>query len=248
VRPGRRVEAVLFDWGGTLTPWHTVDLAEQWRVYARTFTADPEHAEVLSQAILAAEVKAWERLRADGSSARLAEVLAEAGVATDSPGHPAAQAAYEEFWEPHTITDPDVGPVLRGLRDRGLRVGVLSNTIWTRDYHERIFARDGVGDLLHGAVYSCEIPWVKPHPSAFAAAMAAVGVADPAACVYVGDRPYEDVHGAQRAGMRAVLVPHSDIPADQQVPVDVRPDGVAHRLLDVLDLVDAWLGDARTGA
>jgi putative hydrolase of the HAD superfamily len=40
--------------------------------------------------------------------------------------------------------------------------------------------------------------------------------------------------------MRAVLVPHSDIPATQQVPVDVHPDGVAHRLLDVLDLVDGW--------
>ena len=40
--------------------------------------------------------------------------------------------------------------------------------------------------------------------------------------------------------MRAVLVPHSDIPADQQVPVDVVPDGVAQRLLDVLDLVDGW--------
>jgi putative hydrolase of the HAD superfamily len=40
--------------------------------------------------------------------------------------------------------------------------------------------------------------------------------------------------------MRAVLVPHSDIPVAQQVPVDVRPDGVAQRLLDVLGLVDAW--------
>ena len=59
--------------------------------------------------------------------------------------------------------------------------------------------------------------------------------------MYVGDRAYEDVHGAQRAGMRAILVPHSDIPAAQQVPVDVAPDGVAHRLLDVLGHVERWL-------
>ena len=72
------------------------------------------------------------------------------------------------------------------------------------------------------------------------AAMDAVGVEDPAACVYVGDRPFEDVHGAQRAGMRAVLVPHSDIPVDQQVPLEVHPDAVVHRLLEVLDHVDAW--------
>ena len=41
--------------------------------------------------------------------------------------------------------------------------------------------------------------------------------------------------------MRAIWVPHSDIPADQQVTVDATPDGVAESLLDVLDIVDGWL-------
>jgi len=238
VRPP--VKAVIFDWGGTLTPWHTVDLAQQWHVYAREYAAEPAEAAELADRILAAEDLAWSRTKSDGRSARLADVLAAAGVRTDHPGHPAAQAAYEEFWEPHTYTDPDVVPLFAGLRARGVRVGVLSTTIWSRDYHERVFARDGVLDLIDAAVYTSEIPHVKPHPEAFRHAREAVGVSDSAACVYVGDRPYEDVHGAQRVGMRAVLVPHSDIPASQQVPVDVAPDGVAHRLLDVLDLVDAW--------
>ena len=238
VRPS--VKAVIFDWGGTLTPWHTVDLAEQWHVYARRYAADPVEAADLAERILTAEDRAWARARTDGGSARLAEVLAEAGVDGDHPGHPAAQAAYEEYWEPHTFTDPDIGPLFADLRERGVRVGVLSNTIWSREYHERVFARDGVLPLIDAAVYTSEIAHAKPHPEAFRRAMSAVGVDDPAACIYVGDRPYEDVHGAQRVGMRAVLVPHSDIPASQQVPVDVSPDGVAHRLLDVLHLVDAW--------
>jgi putative hydrolase of the HAD superfamily len=236
------VRAVVFDWGGTLTPWHTVDLAEQWRVYARHYAADPDAAAELAARILAAEEAAWQRIRGGAESAQLAEVLAAAGVDVDHPGHEPALAAYQEFWEPHTFTDPDVVPLFTGLRERGVRVGILSNTIWSREYHESVFARDGVLPLVDGAVYSSEIAHAKPHPEAFRAAMAAVGVDDPAVCVYVGDRPYEDVHGAQRAGMRAILVPHSQIPGHQQVPVDVRPDGVAHRLLDVLDLVDALLG------
>jgi putative hydrolase of the HAD superfamily len=231
---------VIFDWGGTLTPWHTVDLVEQWRSYAQVFSGHPEQAEALAARIMSAEDAAWARARAGGRSAHLAEVLAAAGVSSDHPGHDAALSAYQEFWEPHTHTDPDVAPLFRGLRERGIKVGVLSNTIWSRAYHERIFARDGVLALIDGAVYSCEIDHAKPHRAAFRSAMAVVGVADPAACVYVGDRPYEDVHGAQRAGMRAILVPHSDIPASQQVPVDVAPDGVAHRLLDVLGHVDSW--------
>ncbi len=236
------VRAVLFDWGGTLTPWHTIDLTQQWRVYASHCAPEPAEAELLAEQILAAEGRAWARAREHGGSARLSEILAEAGLDGEHVGSAAAQAAYEEFWEPHTVTDPDVRPLFTGLKARGLAVGVLSNTIWTREFHNDVFARDGVLELIDGAVYSSEIPHAKPHPSAFAAAMEAVGVDDPAACVYVGDRPYEDVHGAQRAGLRAVLVPHSDIPAEQQVPVDVQPDAVVQRLLDLLPIVDAWSG------
>jgi putative hydrolase of the HAD superfamily len=191
--------------------------------------------------ILAAEASAWARLREDGGSARLEEVLEAAGVASDHPGHPAALTAYQEFWEPHTFTDPGVAPLWRGLRERGIKVGVLSNTIWPADYHSAVFARDGVLDLLDGAVYTSDIDHAKPHREAFRAALAAVGVDDPASAVYVGDRPFEDVHGAQRAGLRAIWIPHSDIPVDQQVAVDVTPDGVAPQLLDILGIVDGWL-------
>ena len=40
--------------------------------------------------------------------------------------------------------------------------------------------------------------------------------------------------------MRAVLVPHSEIPISQQVPVDVEPDAVIDRLADLLAHVDGW--------
>jgi putative hydrolase of the HAD superfamily len=234
------VRAVVFDWGGTLTPWHTIDLTRQWQLFAERYGPPDGAATDLAARILAAEAAAWRRQREDGGSARLGEILAEAGVRSDHPGHDAAHTAYEEFWEPHTLTDPDVGPLFRGLRERGVKVGVLSNTIWTRAFHDGVFARDGVLELIDGSVYSSEIDHSKPHPAAFAAALAAVGESDPAGCVYVGDRPYEDVHGAQRAGLRAVLVPHSDIPTDQQVPVDVAPDAVVQRLIEILDLVDGW--------
>lgn len=46
--------------------------------------------------------------------------------------------------------------------------------------------------------------------------------------------------GAHRAGMRTVFVPHSDIPAAQQVPTDVTPDAVAHELTDIPDLIAGW--------
>jgi putative hydrolase of the HAD superfamily len=232
------VEAVVFDWGGTLTPWHPIDLREQWLRYAEVY--DGEHADELSARILSAEDDAWRAGREHHRSATLDEIFRGVGVEPAGERHERALAAYHAFWVPHTFTDPDVPDLLAGLRDRGIKVGVLSNTLWTRDYHETVFRRDGVLDLIDAAVYSSEIPWTKPHPEAFRAALTAVGVEDPARAVFVGDRPFDDIHGAKQVGMRAVLVPHSTIPDSQKGHVEGEPDAVVERLADLLSVVDGW--------
>ena len=63
--------------------------------------------------------------------------------------------------------------------------------------------------------------------------MRAVGVDDPAACVFVGDRPFDDIHGAKEVGMRAVLVPHSAIPDLQKGAFAGEPDATIQRLSDL---------------
>ena len=235
----RPVAAVIFDWGGTLTPWHDVDLQAQWRVFAEeSALTDDETAELASR-IHAAEEAGWRRGREGFASARIEEILAEAGVVADDPRALAGLTAYRTFWEPHTLTDAQVRPLWEALRERGIRIGVLSNTIWSRDYHRDVFDRDGVLELIDADVYSSETPWVKPAREIFLAAAAALGV-EAAACVYVGDRSYEDVHGPQSAGMRAIWVPHSTIPASQQVSHDATPDAVVQDLAEILEVVERW--------
>jgi putative hydrolase of the HAD superfamily len=231
--------AVIFDWGGTLTPWHTIDPFAQWRGYAERYA--PDDPEALTARLVAAEAEAWTQAREQSRAGTLEHVFRSAGVDPVGDRHEGALAAYHAGWEPHTLADPDAVGVLRGLRARGLAVGVLSNTLWTRAFHESVFARDGLLDLIDGAVYSSELPWTKPHAEAFTAAMRAVGVDDPAACVFVGDRLFDDIHGAKEVGMRAVLVPHSAIPDAQKGHVEGEPDAVVQRLGDLLPIVDAWL-------
>ena len=230
------VDAVIFDWGGTLTPWLSWDGRGWWRIAAQL--VPPEQVETVGALLNAAEEEIWRRSRVEHRSGTLAEVFAAGGL-TD---HEAAYAAHDTEWEPATFIDPDAIGVLEGLRDRKLRVGVLSNTAWTRARHQQIFVRDRVDHLIDGAVYTSEIPWTKPHPEAFRAAMAAVGVTDPGRCVFVGDRPFDDIYGARQVGMRAVLVPHSDIPAVQHGHTLGEPDAVIQRLTDLLPVVDGWSG------
>lgn len=222
------VQAVIFDWGGTLTPWHTLEPREAWiEAVADADLADRLHA---------AETEMWLRSRDEHRSATLDDVFAAAGVVPTADMH----AALSRWWEPHTLLDPDAPALFEALRDRGIRIGILSNTLWSRAEHERIFDRDGVLGIIDGAVYSSEIEWTKPHPEAFRTAMDAVGLDAPGEGVFVGDRPFDDIHGAKSVGMRAVLLPHSDIPDLQKGPVEGEPDAVIQRLGDLLAVVDAW--------
>jgi putative hydrolase of the HAD superfamily len=232
----RGIDAVVFDWGGTLTRWHDVDFHAESLALAHA-VVDVDHEVEVSQARLhAANQVVWGRSRDHQQSATVADLFAEAGLDHD----PELLTAYYEFWEPHTQTDAEVGPLFERLRAAGIKVGVLSNTIWPRDWHEGFFRRDGVLHLIDGAVYTSEIPWTKPSPLAFRTALDAVGVDDASRCVYVGDRLFDDVWGAHNAGLRAIHVPHSRIPVEQVGHTEGEPDAVAHRLADVGDIVARW--------
>jgi putative hydrolase of the HAD superfamily len=225
------VQAVIFDWGGTLTPWHTVNHDALWRaVCALHF--DEQIAQRNAAAIRDVEWELWRTAEREHRSATIDHVFERAGVIPTE----AFLASYFEAWEPHTLTDPQAPALLRRLRADGIRIGVLSNTMWPRTRHEQFFVRDGIHELIDGAVYTSEIDWTKPHPEAFRAAMAAIGVSDPAGCVFVGDRPYDDVYGAKQAGMRAVLIANSDVPAF----ADAEPDAVITRLEELVPLIEAW--------
>ena len=230
------VRAVIFDWGGTLTRWHDVDFHAEIEALATAVIGTDDPDEEVRARLLAAGDAIWGRSRTEQRSATIADIFDEAGLDHD----PELLRAYRDFWEPHTITDPEVAPMWAELRADGLKVGVLSNTVWPREWHRGFFERDGVLDLVDGDVYTSEIAWTKPAPEAFAAAMEAVGVDDPSACVYVGDRLFDDIWGARNAGLRAIHVPHSTIPPAQVGHTEGDPDAVIDRLREIPDVVRAW--------
>jgi putative hydrolase of the HAD superfamily len=225
------VRTVIFDWGGTLTPWHVIDHESLWRDVCVKHYSTARAAEV-ARALYLAERDVWAGIERSQESATLTHVFERAQVSVPD----AVVASYFEAWEPHTITDPDAPVLLRELRRRNIRIGVLSNTLWPRAVHDWFLFRDQVLDLIDGTVYSCELPWTKPHPEAFRAAMAAVGEDDPASCVFVGDRPFDDVHGAKSIGMRAVLMQGSNVPAFEAAV----PDATITRLSQLPPHLDRW--------
>jgi len=231
------LDAVIFDWGGTLSEFASLELLDVWRAAARHLAPDRE--EEVTAHLLAVEERFWARTTATQESGTLSDLLAEASA---DLGLDVAEAVLEEAalhhldsWTPHIVHDPDAGPVLAALRERGLAVGLLSNTHWPRAFHEHFLERDGLAELIDARLYSSELSHLKPHPSVFHAALGALGVDDPGRAVFVGDRPYDDVFGARSVGMRAVLRPNPAVP-----PYDVEPDATIDSLPQLVALVDAW--------
>lgn len=235
------IDAVIFDWGGTLTQWHDVDFHAESLALAQavitTPTPDDDHHAHAARLHNAGSV-IWGRSRDHQQSATIADLFTEAGLEHDEE----LLQAYFDFWQPHTPTDPQVRPLWEWLHNQGIKVGVLSNTIWPRAWHVGFFERDGVYDLVNGDVYTSEIAWTKPDERAFRAAMDAVGVTDPERCVYVGDRLFDDVYGAQSAGLRAIHIPHSNIPDEQRGHTEGEPDAVVRELSEIVDVIEAWRG------
>jgi putative hydrolase of the HAD superfamily len=90
--------------------------------------------------------------------------------------------------------------VLADLRERGLKIGLLSNS--SRDLDEFVEHHGLVADAVltshvHGKT--------KPHETIFRAILDLLAVAPPEAAM-VGDTIEDDVEGALAVGMRAVLL------------------------------------------
>jgi len=231
------VDAVVFDWGGTLSVFVDLELVDAWRLAARHL--DPAQEDAVAERLAHVEADFWATTATHQRSATLADLLARA---TAELGLDVAEALLEEAavrhldaWTPHITHDPDAAPTLARLRADGVRIGMLSNTHWPRSFHERFLERDGLVDLIDARLYTSEMPFQKPHPTAFLTAAEALGV-DPGHAVFVGDRPWDDVSGARSVGMRTVLRPNPFAPDVDGIEPDAR---IAH-LPELVDLVRAW--------
>jgi putative hydrolase of the HAD superfamily len=150
----------------------------------------------------------------------LARALVEVGVDGDTAARVAADARRCYVDPARWTVFPDVVPVFEALAS--YRHVVVSNHV---PELRGLVTALGLDAYVSAVVCSAEVGWEKPHPRIYAAARAAAG--DPGEVWMVGDNVVADVHGAEAAGIPAVLVRAAD------------PGGVryAASLLDVVPYV-----------
>jgi HAD superfamily hydrolase (TIGR01549 family) len=139
----------------------------------------------------------WERILP-----LLVEAYEDAGVEPERAAQLArlARARYVDPRVGWRLFD-DAVPALSRLREAGWTNVVLSNHV---PELEHLVAGLGLDRHVDALLCSAIIGYEKPHPEAFAAALRLRR--DGEAVWMVGDNPVADVLGAERAGLRAVLV------------------------------------------
>lgn len=126
------------------------------------------------------------------------------------------------------IPQPDARDVLRELRKRGLRCGILTNGWSPLQQHKAM--RVGFEGPV---VVSADLGVQKPERAAFEALARALA-APIEEIAYVGDTPAPDVAGSVRAGMIGVWLDAEDVKYPDDLP---RPTEVIHSLTELLSLV-----------
>jgi putative hydrolase of the HAD superfamily len=141
-----------------------------------------------------------------------------------------AREIYDEWAACHHFELYDEVPdVLRQLAGAGLRIGLVSNSHRCLASFQSHFELDG---LITGAISSPEHGFMKPNPSIFRAALELVS-AKPEESVMVGDSVRQDIDGALRAGMRALLVHRASEPHPEADALAARGVAVVRSLRDV---------------
>ena len=220
----RPIRAVLFDWGDTLftspdAAQLIVDAAaergvevsyeEARSLWDEIWATGKTPEELAKGRDLSMELhrEAWTSLfeRADRVVPGIAPVLYE-------------RVLTQERWSPYADTER----TLRALRERGVKIGIVSNV--PREL-VTIFAAHGLDGFIDAFTHSYEVGAEKPDPRIFLTACAKLGIA-PGEALMVGDHPVAD-GGAVRAGLDFL-----------HLEGEVAPGGV-RGLRAVIDRVDA---------
>jgi putative hydrolase of the HAD superfamily len=131
---------------------------------------------------------------------------------------------------------PDTVRTLTALRERTIKLGLLSNT---HALEMRSWNQSPLAPLFDAAAFSYEIGACKPDPAAYAHVLARLDV-PVASAAYVGDGSYNELAGAKAAGFGLVILAEEAAArsAPDSLPkLRAQADAAVTSLSQVIDLV-----------
>lgn len=218
IKPARRVgesyATIAAKYGKTVTP---TELFERFRI---CFDGAPPLAfpDAVAEEIQQLEHQWWKRL--------VAQVFEPWGEFADFDVYFDELFAYfarPDAWQLY----PEVGETLAALKQRGVRLAVISN------FDSRLVGiLDGlnIGASFAQVLVSSAVGYAKPQARIFEVALSRMGLS-PAQALHIGDSETNDLQGARNAGVRGLIV-------DRDVGADSAPKHRVSSLKQILNYLD----------
>jgi FMN phosphatase YigB (HAD superfamily) len=122
-------------------------------------------------------------------------------------GQELADRFFEAYYRPvanQLTIFADTVTVLSELKNSGYKIGLVSNTIFPENYHNRELDRFGINQFLDFKIFSSSFGFRKPHPSIYKKAIELSGLSSDR-LIFVGDRYIEDYTGPRQSGILSIL-------------------------------------------
>ncbi len=130
---------------------------------------------------------------------------------------------------------PEASHVLKELKNRGYRTGLISNTASSTMVPEELRSA-GIWNDFEVRILSADVRIKKPDPEIFLLGCRKASI-QPEKCVYIGDQPDRDVEGPRKAGFAGVILLKTDAYSPENDTGPMRaPDAVVETLPDLLDI------------
>jgi putative hydrolase of the HAD superfamily len=230
------LEAVLFDWGDTLMRWAPgPDLLETGHAAGfRALGREPAAGmtERFRDVYLASFFEPGVIEEVEYPS-QVRQLLGEFGIDVSDEELAGFLEAEHDAWRPARQLASTSHALLDALRDRGLKLGLVSNAFDPPWLLHRDLEQLGVAERLDVAVFSSEVGRRKPDPAIFEQALGRLAV-EPARALFVGDTLATDVAGAGALGMHTCQAVWFRADEDPEAP---EPDFQAFTQTDVLTIV-----------
>lgn len=218
----QRIQAVIFDLDDTLIDWSQP--AMSWDEYTRPMTDNVHNhlsaagyemppSEEFYRCLREQVQLEWDNARVEWKGASFREALRRTlQVCSIDDGQVDLEELMRVYnWQPMpgVVLYEDALEVLAALRERGYKLGLITNSflpMWMRDVELRHY---NLIDVFDARLTSGDAGYMKPHPAIYRQMLDMLNAtADQA--VFVGDRPQNDIAGANEAGLISVLIdpPH----------------------------------------
>lgn len=163
------------------------------------------------------------------------ELLTGFGREGDTRLVAAGIVAYHATKTAYLVPYPDTVPTLIGLRDRGVKLGVITDGLAVKQWEKLI--RLGLQHFFDAVIISESRGAEKPETTSFFDGLGELGCR-PDQALMVGDRLEKDILGANIAGMTSVQLLRKSQTTRTPASERETPDYVISRLSELLAVID----------